>query len=592
MTAVEVAAELPNDRMLIQKIFDDVRLKINSEHKFMVHAYKAKSDQEAILNALSYAESDGWLPLFAQHCITHGLLADDIPTTTAVEGLVRAEMGYENPETLSQGIVRCMRIVGLVDIKGHSTGTGFLVGPQVIVTCWHLIAPLVDQYQRPIKNSGAKITIEFDKIADWNSKRFQATPNDWLVAGSLAHPHENTGLSASKASSSATNITGYLDYAVIKLTECPEREWVKFDSVQVPSKSFKPQLTLFQHPLAFKQRISTGEFKKFHSSSNKERILYSPNSDKGSSGGLVVNSEFEFIGLHQGSAVVNGSEDKLNVAILASAIRDDIIASCGLGCLNSPDPESVFHHRRLNNSGPIIGRTKLQPVIWDCYNGIRRIGVVSCDVDLQGKSFTSEIFRASLPSENNSITVLNGSDIPLMAEQAASLVLKKFCIDEHNLPLEEHSNTTTASYVRDELFPVLVNRFNETDETNGLLYWLILDCTDQDLVPGGSTQLLFERMCANITHINNFRLILIGWHGAIAGANHDIITFEEIEPPTVEDIQRYIRQQYIARSVQHGDGEIFRIAELVFRSGGRKIASLSKYIDSKFDRIIENCSPK
>jgi hypothetical protein len=166
----------------------------------------------------------------------------------------------------------------------RALGTGFLIGPDVVMTNRHVVEAFVSQPEPPM-------LVRFDfKLSPDGSKLREgqtfAVARDWLVTSSpVAH----------------------LDFAVIRLAEAaglrpaggtasaPSRGWI------TPRwRELEPDETIFviQHPQGETLKLASGRY----DSREPTRLRYRVDTEPGSSGSPCFTAQMELVALHRGSA--------------------------------------------------------------------------------------------------------------------------------------------------------------------------------------------------------------------------------------------------------------------------------------------------
>ncbi len=102
-----------------------------------------------------------------------------------------------------------------IDLAGHAAGTGFLVGPDLVMTCYHVVETLLKDAEKP-----NNLLVRFDfKITNdqkvVNPGREFTLAEDWLVDASPYNPQEALG------QEDAAVQPDQLDYAILRLKSRP-----------------------------------------------------------------------------------------------------------------------------------------------------------------------------------------------------------------------------------------------------------------------------------------------------------------------------------------------------------------------------------
>jgi len=254
-----------------------------------------------------------------------------------------------------------------------------------------------------------------------------------------------------------------------------------------------------------------------------------------------------------------------------------------------PHASSVLQFRRLNNSGPIIGRELCQRWINDCRSGRSRITHVYVGRHKKGASFSCEIMRACLPEVDNRITVVSAMELPVRADAAAAFLLTKMDIPgDVSLPGQENPQTTIPAWIKSDLLPAFRDQLNAA--STDTLRWLVIDNIDSEPLPDTDVRWFLEALYKQIESMPNLRIVLIGLRTLPPGANTTLVQDEEIRDREHDEICRYIRMRYTQTQIEfdYQGGEINRLATLVERSGSSAIEVLGEYVHTKVDKMIDD----
>jgi nucleoside phosphorylase/V8-like Glu-specific endopeptidase/DNA-binding NarL/FixJ family response regulator len=219
-------------------------------------------------------------------------------------------------------LVACFDKVCRVEVRLDSLdlalGTGFLIGPDLVITNYHVMEYLIDREKRMSSHERwaavEGVTLRFDyEQADGENvpekgKLFTLHPNKWLYDYSPMGPSE-------------LKQEEELDYAILKLDGRPgdERGWLHFPSQEW---KFEPDsfLIILQYPDGKPlcedgdQEAVVGLFR------NGTRVRYRINTEKGSSGGPCFNINMELVALHRSGDVEK--EFQYNEGVPINAIKN------------------------------------------------------------------------------------------------------------------------------------------------------------------------------------------------------------------------------------------------------------------------------
>jgi hypothetical protein len=200
---------------------------------------------------------------------------------------------------------------------GSAFGTGFLVGTDLLLTNYHVIAPAVAGQAGTYTADGlaakpANVIVRFDykELEDKtpvNPGIEVRLADEWLVDGS---PPSDADLDLSRTKTPATD---ELDYALVRLAEpigsqpialgkdadvgAKTRGWIELPEADWP---FVDQASLFiiQHPNGSPMALALDLEAKMQLNSNKTRVTYQTGTQPGSSGSPCFNQFWNLVALH------------------------------------------------------------------------------------------------------------------------------------------------------------------------------------------------------------------------------------------------------------------------------------------------------
>ena len=190
-------------------------------------------------------------------------------------------------------------------------GTGFLVGPDLVLTNYHVMSPVIEQ-----KISAADVICQFDylepidgpKITTKKLTEVKLHPEGWKIDTQPTSDFDSDNDLGEPA-------TDESDFALIRLleaigdspvggttldTEAPKRSWISIPP-NVPPIAAGTVLFLLQHPLGEPLQLAVGSVSKFNSAGT--RVRYDASSKKGSSGSPCFDSDLQLVALHNGRDV-------------------------------------------------------------------------------------------------------------------------------------------------------------------------------------------------------------------------------------------------------------------------------------------------
>ncbi|WP_160939430.1 trypsin-like serine peptidase [Teichococcus coralli] len=246
---------------------------------------------------------------------------------------------------LSEHAARWMKWICVVAVdlpNGTKRGTGFLVGPDLVLTAWHTVKHRAEGFRRCVifdHEDGAAIenlsqvgakTRAVDFHTEWKAASCEDLPGD----GVLPDPDPMTADDLHKRQEC-------LDFALLRLQEKiglqalkpatggPARGWLVLASpAGAPQQEARPvpvaqddRIIIPQHPYGHPQRVDFGRYSQIDTEldSSATRLRYNTETAPGTSGAPCFNGNYRLVGMHNASVLKQG------VAIANQAIRIDLI---------------------------------------------------------------------------------------------------------------------------------------------------------------------------------------------------------------------------------------------------------------------------
>ena len=272
--------------------------------------------------------------------ISHVLMNQRLATAAQYQAFINRYQPFIASEDFMRTFPRVARTVCAIGIGGairDVVGTGFLVGPDLVLTNAHVIAPLLDLTSDPPQENGAggELTFFFDYISDPAPHvphkkdapgvftAVNAVPAEWLRAARAPLPNDGTP----HCPPDANNL---FDYALIRLEQkiglLPSRRsggeprgWLDVPAaiaVNVPNQ----RIVVHQHPGAAPLQFDIGDYMGLDPTGT--RVRYTVSTAHGSSGGAAVDLDGSLFALH--NAEVQGVRQNQGVRI--DKISADLVA--------------------------------------------------------------------------------------------------------------------------------------------------------------------------------------------------------------------------------------------------------------------------
>lgn len=214
------------------------------------------------------------------------------------ESVVFEASGFEDPDAWRRGMMECERRVCQVLLGGTPNGSGYLVGPDLILTNHHVLG----------KRAWGDVSVLFDFRGDGKGKvTSKGTPFKAVGAGPVAQSDRDA-----------------LDFALIRLEEAvgdapigegggPARGWLQLRDHDFAAGE---ALLVLQHPDGRTLSLAIGSV----TAVDTNRIAHCASTEKGSSGSPCFSAAWDLVAMHHwGSTVANR-------AVKCGAIRQSIAA--------------------------------------------------------------------------------------------------------------------------------------------------------------------------------------------------------------------------------------------------------------------------
>lgn len=240
-------------------------------------------------------------PLLRTFAETVGLAAQS-PSQREVEALVLASVHFQDVERWRETMSQRELTVCRVEIPNVTYGTGFLVGPDLLMTNYHVLETVINQ-TTPAEAVGFRF--DFKLAADGVTLRmgeiFRLATSDWLVESSLR---------------------GQLDYVLVRLAGTPGQQPVGGQPGAPPRQWLRPTahhfvigepLFILQHPQALPLQLAPGAVTTL--AADGRTVAYSANTLPGSSGSPCFNADWELVAIHH-TGDPQGNEGSPFTAIL------------------------------------------------------------------------------------------------------------------------------------------------------------------------------------------------------------------------------------------------------------------------------------
>ncbi|MCK1319607.1 MULTISPECIES: trypsin-like peptidase domain-containing protein [unclassified Bradyrhizobium] len=246
------------------------------------------------------------------------------------EAIVKKKLPLLDINVWSESLVRIERQVCRVERSAAPRGTGFLVGPDLVLTNYHV---LQDVIENPLQAPEVAFRFDYKRLSDGtvNPGTVVKLASDWVVDASRYSKGEADG-SPDRELPTADE----LDFILLRLEEpigaatasAVRRGWINLPAAQPPLTSGL-SIMIVQHPRGDPMKLAFDTDANFGSNKNGTRVRYSTNTDHGSSGSPCFDGNWTLLALHHmgDPAWLNPS---FNEGIPISLIRNRSAVSAAL----------------------------------------------------------------------------------------------------------------------------------------------------------------------------------------------------------------------------------------------------------------------
>ncbi|AUX48236.1 uncharacterized protein SOCE26_097670 [Sorangium cellulosum] len=300
-----------------------------------------------VFELISAAEAEGWTPelitaaresnpgnaallAFAQQ---FGL-TPTTPTRDVLERIIKDANGFVDVVTWRTRLGEIEGRVCQIEVpttSGTLYGTGFLVGPGVIVTNHHVIEPVIQKAARP-----EDVVLRFDhkRLTDGRTmnvgKQYRLAKGEWLLDWSPPSP-----VDLERDPKSGLPAADQLDHALLRVggepgndpvggsgePEAARRGWIEVPA-PIPALTAATPLIIVQHPKGDPLKLAIDEI--IGPNPNDTRLRYKTNTLGGSSGSPCFDINWRLVALHHSGdpAVVNPAYNEgIPLAAIVSLLR-------------------------------------------------------------------------------------------------------------------------------------------------------------------------------------------------------------------------------------------------------------------------------
>jgi len=190
---------------------------------------------------------------------------------------------------------------------GTARGTGFLVGPDVVMTNYHVIEKL---QKGEIRSSELALRFDYKVLSDGitvSSGKTYRLADDWLIDSSPYSPMDQ------EVAPNSDPALDELDYALLRVdgkpaadpvggdTDDPKpvaRQWIPVPAMMPYDFNTNKALFIVQHPDGKPMQVAFDTEALISLNGNGTRVRYSTTTEPGSSGSPCFNADWEWVALH------------------------------------------------------------------------------------------------------------------------------------------------------------------------------------------------------------------------------------------------------------------------------------------------------
>ena len=279
---------------------------IGSTSKFLSYVYANRPGRPDVRTEIVKAFPDAVavpeqkIELSAQ---TAGAPQADAPTNAHAPGLqrnVRPYLAKLDIRVWQSRLTQIERRVCRVELEGNAVGTGFLVGPDTVLTNWHVFEAAKNQGK--VENLGCRF--DYELLPDGKVQPGQLV---MLQPGGLVDSSPYSAAEGTDKPDTPPPTTAELDYALLRLAsrvgeqEQPadgnRRGWIALPKAVLPLAADSPIL-IVQHPQGAPMKLAMDTQAVIGLNGNGTRINYRTNTDPGSSGSPVFTMDWDLVALH------------------------------------------------------------------------------------------------------------------------------------------------------------------------------------------------------------------------------------------------------------------------------------------------------
>lgn len=569
---------------------DFVPLRVLVQMERLLGHADAISDLAAFRIAFRQAAAKGWAkPLFARVLIAGFVLGPDaapaagsaeaatyealgrLATPAGVEVIpdlqasVKPADGYVDPVRLGTQMQLATRRVCQIVIDRRPSGTGFLIGQQVVLTNWHVVRPLYGAGGAPPGTEDlGRLKVVFDLYNRESGDSGRAAPPTEFAVRAIdrfdaAYAEEYDGQTIKIGQTAPwEGEEERLDFALIRVDGLPGLDRGPYHLLPDLWPRENASIHVLQYPGQFALRVASGRFGVCDG--RKRRVRHDANTAPGSSGGLCLGfdeqtSSLKPCAMHQASLGAHGGGSARPVANQAIPLAKivPLVAELARRVDDVPPPLRLAAASGADHGGaPVLGRTAFQRYVVEAQKGDIRIIVVrpaappGQSTRCLGKSFSEVLLRSLLAPDMNVFVSLGADRISADAGEVARAIIDHVAPGTagNDWSRPDGATTTETAWIADTLISgEFAPRLDAAARDR--LVWLVIDDLDRVDLPDAGGRRFLDALYQKIASLPKLRIVLIGLTRDLPSFDMSTVRVDRLErPPGESEITAWLNRRF------------------------------------------------
>lgn len=319
------------------------RLLRDKGHQSLEELVKDNPFRDEVFDLIEVAQKEGWLnvligdaeqesanpkiaSLRADLAIVH-VAEGDLPRLVegSLERTVSKAAGFAKFDDWLEKITERRGWVCRIEDPRDSRkalGTGFLVGPDLVLTNYHVV---MDYLPGPDGRAPKSDTSQLACRFDFSTEQPQIDGNVVPVVTDSPFLSFAPFSRFDPGDAGGLPVVGEADYALLRISrkigDEGKRKWGRLSNM-VPRPASPDTLIILQHPEGAPLKLAIGTVLRLNQ--NETRLLYSTNTEGGSSGSPCFNFNLELVALHHGGDPDHSRSAEFNQGVPVERILDHI----------------------------------------------------------------------------------------------------------------------------------------------------------------------------------------------------------------------------------------------------------------------------